>query len=644
MNPQHGGRKLAFRKILLFGLVVGIVAVGPVSGSVAACTPGSCNDNDPCTVDTCDPVAGCIFTPTNCDDGNVCTVDSCAPVAGPSQVATLLIGHDTSQLEREYQKIGSFVQIWGTSTHVTGAAIDANGVVYVCIPNYVQNGGNVIERRGPGNTNLGTINPAVGGQWIEDLGNYTTGFILASTDTGSIFRINTTNGSDTLLFATGHSLPGVTWDGTNIWTTGGTSTNLVYRRNLAGTVLSSFNTGLINGGIGYDPDDGTLWIGHPAGQVTHHSQAGALLGGFDSLAGGQYIDGLELGYLWVQAGCQHPALACNDNDYCTIDACDPMTGCFHPPHDCNDNNPCTDDACSSLTGCVYTNNNASCEDNNNLCTNGDTCVGGLCQPGAPVDCNDNNVCTTDSCDPRFGCGYVNNTNFCNDGDACTIEDMCIGGTCQPGIPVVCNDNNACTTDSCIPPMGCVYTSQPNGSACDDGNACTSGEVCVNGTCQLGVGVTCVPSDQCHVAGICNPGTGVCSNPPAPNGTACNDGNPCTAGEVCMGGVCAGSTVIAVPAETKNLAAAANKTTYSWSPASDATSYDAVRGNLEALPVGSSAGGEVCFENLSSPSLVDTAIPAPRAGFWYLSRARNPCGPGPWGTQSNGTVRVTTTCP
>ena len=641
MKLQNGDRRFRFRDMIFSGLVLGMLGSTNVSGAVAQCTPGSCDDNDPCTVDTCDPVQGCIYTPNNCDDGNVCTVDSCTQAVGPPGVATLLIGHDTTQLEREYFKIGTFVQTWGTSSHVTGAAVDANGIVYVCIPNYVQNGGNVIERRGPGNTNLGTINPTVNNQWIEDLGNYTAGFILASTDTGNVFRINTTNGSDTFLFATGHNLPGVAFDGTNIWTTGGSSNTLVYRRNLTGTVLSSFSTGQINGGIGYDPDDGTLWIGHPMGQVTHHSQAGALLGGFDTLAGGGYLDGVELGYVWIQAGCQHTAVACNDNDFCTDDACDPATGCFHPPHDCNDNNPCTDDACSSQTGCVYTNNNAACDDSN-ACTTGESCSGGLCQGATPVVCNDNNICTTDSCDGRTGCVFVNNTNFCDDGNACTIEDMCVGGTCQPGLPVVCNDNNACTSDSCIPALGCVYTNQPNGSACDDGNACTTGEVCVNGTCQLGVGIACMPSDPCHVAGICNPVTGVCSNPPAPNGTTCNDGNPCTFGDVCVNGSCAG-TPIGAPAETQNLAAAADKATFTWSPAADATSYDAVRGTTGAFPVGSSST-EVCFHDLTAAKLVDAAAPAPGNGFWYLARAKSPCGPGPWGIQSNGTMRVTTTCP
>ena len=638
MKLQHGDRRFRFREWGFLGLALGMLAATNVSGAPAQCTPGSCNDNNPCTVDTCDPVMGCVYTPTNCDDGNACTADSCSPGGAPG-VATLFIGHDLQQFEGQYQKIGTFVQAWGVTSQVTGAAVDANGVVYICTPSYF---GNVIERRGPGNTNLGSITATVNGQFIEDLGNFGGGYILAGTYEGSVFRIDTTTGADVLLFSTGQSFVGVTYDGTNIWTTGGYANTLVARRNLAGTVLATFNTGQTNTGIGYDPDDGTLWIGHANAQLTHHSQLGALLGGFTTVSNGLFIDGVELGKLPLSAGCQHNALDCNDNEFCTDDACNPGTGCSHPPRLCDDNNPCTDDACDSQAGCVTTNNTASCEDNNNLCTTGDTCSGGLCQLGAPINCNDNNVCTTDSCDPRFGCGYVNNTNFCDDGNACTIEDACVGGTCQPGVLVVCNDGNVCTTDTCDPMTGCVFTNNTN--PCNDGNACTTGEVCVGGTCQLGVGVACSASDQCHVAGTCDPVTGVCSNPAKPNGTACNDGNPCTVGEVCIGGVCGGAVTITVPVETQNLVAAADKSTYSWSPVSDATAYDVVRGNIAALPVGSSAGGEHCFANLPDPALVDPASPAPNAGFWYLSQARNPCGHGPIGIQSNGTLRVTATCP
>ncbi|MCA9516824.1 MAG: hypothetical protein KC635_17905 [Myxococcales bacterium] len=42
----------------------------------------ACDDGDPCTTDTCDPVQGCLFNPRTCDDGNACTADSCDPTVG----------------------------------------------------------------------------------------------------------------------------------------------------------------------------------------------------------------------------------------------------------------------------------------------------------------------------------------------------------------------------------------------------------------------------------------------------------------------------------------------------------------------------------------------------------------------------------
>ena len=55
-----------------------------------------------------------------------------------------------------------------------------------------------------------------------------------------------------------------------------------------------------------------------------------------------------------------------------------------------------------------------------------------------------------------------------------------------------------------------------------------------------VGVTCVGSDPCHAAGVCNPANGMCSNPNAANGTVCPLSNVMGA---CTNGVC-GVTVCA----------------------------------------------------------------------------------------------------
>jgi hypothetical protein len=72
----------------------------------------------------------------------------------------------------------------------------------------------------------------------------------------------------------------------------------------------------------------------------------------------------------------------------------------------------------------------------------------------------------------------------------------------------------------------------DGDPCDDGLACTSGDACGGGSC-MGQPVVCVAVDECHVAGICAPTTGLCSTPMAPDGTACTGGS-------CDGGVCVAS--------------------------------------------------------------------------------------------------------
>jgi hypothetical protein len=90
--------------------------------------------------------------------------------------------------------------------------------------------------------------------------------------------------------------------------------------------------------------------------------------------------------------------------------------------------------------------------------------------------------------------------------------------------------------------------------------------------------------------------------------------------------------------------AADKTTYTWSAVAGATTYDVVRGAIDALPVGPSGGDEVCLDDLPEPSLVDPAVPAAGTGFWYLSRGENACASGSFGQQSNGILRTTATCP
>jgi hypothetical protein len=89
---------------------------------------------------------------------------------------------------------------------------------------------------------------------------------------------------------------------------------------------------------------------------------------------------------------------------------------------------------------------------------------------------------------------------------------------------------------------CGVVPAPDGTPCNDGNACTQIDSCLNGACVGTNAVECVARDGCHVAGVCDPVTGICSDPTAANGTPCDDGTACTRDDVCTDGRCGGTPV------------------------------------------------------------------------------------------------------
>jgi hypothetical protein len=94
----------------------------------------------------------------------------------------------------------------------------------------------------------------------------------------------------------------------------------------------------------------------------------------------------------------------------------------------------------------------------------------------------------------------------------------------------------------VPANACALPGS-NGTACDTGQGlCAPNGACLNGACVSPTPVICTASDQCHVAGICDPAQGTCSNPIKANGSSCSDALFCTATDVCTGGVCGGTPV------------------------------------------------------------------------------------------------------
>ncbi len=272
-----------------------------------------------------------------------------------------------------------------------------------------------------------------------------------------------------------------------------------------------------------------------------------------------------------QAGVCLPgsATGCDDGNVCTIDTCDPAGGCAHLPASvtaCDDGNPCTEadactgagslvaclglakscsddnsctvDKCDPKQGCLFVllPDQATCDDGN-ACTQGDFCDhDGLCK-GTPLVCDDQDPCTNDSCLPGQGnCAFSPTTGpACSDGKACTSGDACVNGACQSGAAVVCVDGEGCTTDQCDPATGkCLFA--PNSDVCSDGNACTVGDICSGGACSPGPATKCDDGEFC-TGDACDPKTGTCSHVAAADGVGCSDGDACTAGDQCKTGQC-----------------------------------------------------------------------------------------------------------
>jgi len=99
----------------------------------------------------------------------------------------------------------------------------------------------------------------------------------------------------------------------------------------------------------------------------------------------------------------------------------------------------------------------------------------------------------------------------------------------------CDDDNDCTLDSCDPEAGCVHDNKVG--PCDDGNPCTAGDICVNGVCVGGEFVPgCCNSDEdCDDGWPCT--IGVCEDSGCTAIPAdCDDGNECTS-DACYDGAC-----------------------------------------------------------------------------------------------------------
>ncbi len=190
---------------------------------------------------------------------------------------------------------------------------------------------------------------------------------------------------------------------------------------------------------------------------------------------------------------------------------------------------------------------AGCDDSD-LCTIDAQLPNGTCTHVAVI-CTALDQChIVGVCNPGNGqCSQPPKTNDtdCNDNNACTLSDKCQNGACTGTNPIVCAVPDQChMAGVCDPSNGqCSNPLQPNDTACNDINACTQTDTCQSGICIGASPKTCPASNSCHFAGVCDPSNGNCSDPPRPDDTACNDGDGCTQTDKCVSGICTGGNPI-----------------------------------------------------------------------------------------------------
>jgi hypothetical protein len=229
---------------------------------------------------------------------------------------------------------------------------------------------------------------------------------------------------------------------------------------------------------------------------------------------------------------------CNDGDACTYgEGCDAASKLCKAVNtvQCNDGNPCTYDSCNQANGCVYEPiSNNVCSDGDS-CTTGDKCEFGECIGQGVKTCDDGNVCTDDGCDG--GCSKTPNSNVCKlDDNPCT-QEVCEAGQCKAtaafnGLQCGAASGNPCMEGQCS--NGTCQGTKLDGKACTDGNGCTQGDTCTGGLCKGTSGKSCddgnpCTTDSCDEFGECiySPGSGAPCN--APSGE-------CPLGQ-CIAGTC-----------------------------------------------------------------------------------------------------------
>ncbi len=237
--------------------------------------------------------------------------------------------------------------------------------------------------------------------------------------------------------------------------------------------------------------------------------------------------------------------ACDDGDLCTVSGVCNAGACDSSPRDCSgEADDCNTGVCNPVSGAcepMPIADGTSCGDGD-ACTVGDVCAAGVCA-GSARDCSAlDDMCNVGSCDATGACvaSPRPDGSACDDGVACTMTDVCTAGACGGSATDCSAFDDPCNVGICDPVTGaCGTTPRMDGAACDDGDGCTESDACLAGTCA-GTALDCSGLTDACLVGTCDPALGRCGAVPRADGSACDDEDPCTGMDVCSSGVCGGT--------------------------------------------------------------------------------------------------------
>ncbi len=346
-----------------------------------------CNDDNPCTIDSCDVLLGCrhadIADGTGCDDGDACTTGEVCQT-GTCIASQLTVCNDGNACT--------------SSTCVPGT-----GCVHVPQSGSCEDGN---KCTGPDVCNAGTC---VAGSALtcDDNNPCTTDSCTAASGCKHVAANGGSCDDKDLCTGAGVCSQGACQKGARLACDDYNQCTFDQCDPVQGCVQIQIHTAC---------DDGDACTGEGACRLGT-CVPGAALACDDG-------NPCTADYCKAGVGCAtlpRSNVPCDDANLCTTnDTCQQGKCVGGAPLDCDDDNVCTADSCGA-GGCSNKAVSGGCSDGS-LCTLGDTCVSGRCEPGTPKLCADADSCTDDGC--VAATGACTNTRLeagsvCDDGEQCT---------------------------------------------------------------------------------------------------------------------------------------------------------------------------------------------------------------------------------